>query len=802
MPKKGKVSKHKRIQEKKIKFLMDALNEMNEKDVDELAKVREFNVERAQLVDFMRDLSTAHLKGKNLESEGSNNTKIGVEKSNRIAIRPKSDKSVKGTSPPRVLMPPSSSTSRNNDAGSLLHPLKKFRAPSNTADRFATPLYTSSSSSSNTTNRFGIETTVNRGKLLDFTEEQERERRRAEVALNRPRIADPYQARSHCTIPSTSAHLEQLAQPKRVLDESSNDKFSTYENKGNTFSDTQGISPLSTLPIRLPVELETSCQMTGTNEVTKQANYDKSVNSLGLKESKKNETLAAPFQRSASWNAYLRSPSRKGYLSCSATPGVSKPAKMSSPPPRPRTRHAHSCSPHQKSSTAATFLDSGEAEGNTSVNSSHSAHPNTASRSLGSSASLFHNVTPALKSTSRYSGVSPIGTFQKPFALSSTNLQPNPRIPLQSWTSISSKIEQPAHRKLFQGEARKGPSEKSNPNEGRSQPNGNKKDSSSSNILRKNSCSGVTTLSFSSESNFSNSSSLVTDAKVIKTPACAPSEVQQHNPDGVFSVSSMKSIVINADNADVRRPSAVRPMGSVPFHSLQENASHSDSQISSEYSHSLKCASVVSPNQRMPREHSTSSLVKKTESKSNELKNSLGKRNKGDSSSVSYRDPTGKGLVQNVNSRSSQDIGGDSGKDKKETCQKTMEPSFVTEREREEAKCATAARLVKSQPAPSVAKRDEDDDDFILPDPPMKVVTRRNKCENAQWPPPEFASDENFGFSAGFSSNMNTFSEAFCSPITDVPAESGPAPVVVVKRSTSRKKYVKFTEKNDADDNN
>lgn len=860
---------------------MDTLSEMNEQDVEELSKVREFNVERAQLVDFMRDLSTPYLKGKNVENKGANQTETRGEKSNRITIRPKGEKNVKGTSPPRVLIPPSSNTLRNNDTGSLL-PNKKNRAPSNTADRFATPLYTSSNNSSNSTNRFCVETTVNRGKLLDFTEEQERERRRAEAALNRPRIGDPYQARRHCTIPSTSAHLEQLAQPKKVPFESSNERFSNYENEGSTFSEKQGISPSTTFPLRYPVELETSSQITGTKDVTKQANDAKSFSSLRLKEAPQNETSVVSFQRSASWNTHLGSPSRRRYLSCSTAPGVSKSSKMSPPPPRPLTRHAHSCSPHQRTSPVAIPLDSGERERNPAVNTSRSVHTNTASRLLGSSASFRHIFPPGLKSTSRFSGVSPIGGFQIPFASSSTRLQTNPRIPQQSWNSLSSKNEQQAHRKLFQENARKGTSVQSNPNEGRSLPNGNKKDSSSPNSLRKNSCSEITTLSFPSDSNCSNSSSLVMNSKVIKTPTCVPFEAQQPNPDSVFSLTSMKTIVLNVDAAEGSRSSAARSTASVSFHSLVGNPTPSDSQFSSEHSHSPKCASLVIPNQRIPREHSTSFLLKKNESESNELKNPFRKRVKegdstslnhstaaiqlrdrsiiGDSASMkekepfdsvagfvendlmklnkegddpgrgrklemegkinislsspggsggrrdspstSFRDPMRQDLGQNIHYRLFHDIGDNNGKDTRDTLQMTMEPSLVTDRQREESRFAETARLVKSQPAPSVTKRDDDGDDFSIPDPPMKVVTRRNKCEAAQWPPPEFASDEEFGSSVGFPSNTNTFSRAFSFPFTDVPAESGPAAVVVVKRSTSRKKSVKFTQKDNADDNN
>eukprot|EP00796_Vickermania_ingenoplastis_P002324 gene2324-1460_t len=61
---------------------------------------------------------------------------------------------------------------------------------------------------------YKIDTKVDHGRLLNFTDELEKERRRAERALHRPRHQEPM--RPKVTVPLQSHHLNQLAQPKAI----------------------------------------------------------------------------------------------------------------------------------------------------------------------------------------------------------------------------------------------------------------------------------------------------------------------------------------------------------------------------------------------------------------------------------------------------------------------------------------------------------------------------------------------------------------------------------------------------------
>lgn len=63
-----------------------------------------------------------------------------------------------------------------------------------------------------------IHSNVDRGRVLNFTEEQERDRRRAERALHKPREGNQ-SLRTACTVPTRDPYWNALAQPKAVVED-------------------------------------------------------------------------------------------------------------------------------------------------------------------------------------------------------------------------------------------------------------------------------------------------------------------------------------------------------------------------------------------------------------------------------------------------------------------------------------------------------------------------------------------------------------------------------------------------------
>lgn len=126
-------------------------------EVDELARIREFNVDRAELVE-REEWPQRHI-------EESTTTYSSDD-----------------------LLKPRRSLSRDNG--------------------------TTGGGRSHSGAKYNIETRVDKGRLLNFSDELERERRRAEMALNRPRMEGPL--RPKCTTPCQSEYLNDLAKPKPV----------------------------------------------------------------------------------------------------------------------------------------------------------------------------------------------------------------------------------------------------------------------------------------------------------------------------------------------------------------------------------------------------------------------------------------------------------------------------------------------------------------------------------------------------------------------------------------------------------
>lgn len=511
---------------------MEPPPEISGNDVEELAKLRAFNVGRTQLLDLMHDLTTPG-KSENIKFRSTNGARGGPVEGAIAAIRHGSGRGVKEQSRNHELRA-SSNPLRNSKTGALSFSGKNLNSSLRTSERVATPLYNSGNKSRNNLSQFFIDTTVNRGKVLDFTKEQEQDKMRAEIALHHPRIPPPHQDRSQCTIFNTSSHLNLLAQPKRLPTESVKDNFETHPSGGHPLSATQWTSPLVSSLVLHKTEMESSGpHSTGDEEALTNKN-EKFASTPSAKEKKRIELFAPPPRRSLARSSSSFSSVHRRHTSWSMVPEGFRGTKAHSPPVRPFTRHAHSCGPPQKTVPEVhSGVHSDMGGGGALPTTTFSVNPTaTVSRSLRSMSSLLH-ITPAVvASNTRFSGVSRISKPSTVLALPPNNLQSNSKVLEAAWDKLPSKSEQVARRKFIQDVSQRGSSIKADKYEERVIVSNNHNHSNKNMVSSKETTENngrsfceATNSSFLSSSSYSAASSLLEVLDMKKQPT---SSFQQH----------------------------------------------------------------------------------------------------------------------------------------------------------------------------------------------------------------------------------------------------------------------------------
>lgn len=848
---------------------MELVPDVNETDVDELAKVRAFNVERTQLLDLMHDLTTPG-RGVTWDNEEVSNSKRNEGRNKVSALGPGRGRGEKQRSYPRASRA-SSNPFRNSQTGALNLSGKDFHVSLRTSERFATPRYNSASKSdSNLSPKFS-EPNANRGKVLDFTKEQERERMRADMALHQSRISAPHQSRPQCTIPITNAHLELLAQPKNVLDGNEKGNFGAHYSATHSMPEIQLMPPLTSSPTLPKVEMEDSGQLTGNKKETPNSRDARLSFSSSLKEKRKTERLLPPPRGPIEKGSPAFASSMiRGRKPWSVAPDGLRPSKASSSPVPPVVRHARSYSPPLRS-IPKKGLPEGFGEGESSIPNNVSASASMVSnppRSLRSRWSLFHIPAPVVTSSLRFSGVTQISRPNTVVGSSAIHLQKSSKVLQQSWSTLPSKSEQLARRKLIQEVSHVGPFMKPEGKGKKGTPHNPNQSSNEYINNNSNSISGARTESFSS-STYSAPFYLVEEPRRMKQRGY-PSLESQYLPDDTNHATNIGTVSEHEGDMVGAQPSAVHSLAPFASHLERNSAAPYDIVSSSnrvpsftseshpitdnsEFQHdaspqrleikgkqyqeaknsALKrikkgcptqagdgCANFWQPEKRNASESALAALqdpevsqrvcVGTSSMKSAPQGSSREGRvtEKGRAESIlgvsqaieaeelrntligSHHDPVEKGKLHRVWYKTHGDscYEGDGCRNPEENNKEISVDRRMEEKEiRNEA-----PKLVRSQPAQSIAK-DEDDGAFI-PDPPVRVIARRNTREATQWPPPDFTNDEAGSCSAIGSLNAVKIEGTASSLFLDADEGSSPAPVVVVKKRNLRQKSKQVLE--------